>query len=270
MSASNDYQQYRNEYIIRPFSNLIDQDIYSTLFDTDGKVIACTTKNAVESGFSSWQEMVGLSYTEVTTDIIINLMGEVAKDNADAILAACRKIHELLLIVVSHKRVINFIDLIPYNGHYRSFLETQIPIFHPSGEVVAVQSMSAEFKMFDPHALILRQCEEAKPFAIPHNEPPIILPKRQHEILYLILQGVPQEYAAQMLNIKRGTLARIVSEGLCPKFGINGSNTKLLVERALEMGFQNHMPKSLWKPGIVILDDQIAQLVNQRINKKDI
>jgi hypothetical protein len=101
--------------------------------------------------------------------------------------------------------------------------------------------------------------------AIPVEEPPLSLPTRQHEILYLILQGIPQEYAAQILNIKRGTLARIISEQICPKFNIHGSNTKLLIEKAMQLGFHRYMPKSLWVPGVIILEEEIASLVNSSI-----
>ena len=255
---------YLSKFIIPNFMAMLDQDVYSTLFDIDGKIILSTQKNAQASGFNNYQESIGLSYADATPELLQRLMKNYPLENTDKIIAACHKIHKLLLISVEQKRVINFIDLIPYNNQFQSYLETYIPLFHPSGEVIAIQSLSAEFKMFNFNELIFdtSKTTNARNFSIPNESPPIQLPVRQHEILYLILQGIPQEYAAQILNIKRGTLARIISEQICPKFDIAGSNTKLLIEKAMKMGFQNYMPKSLWVPGIIVLDAEIMEQFN--------
>ncbi len=264
--SESERNKYLEETVIPLFKGMQNQDIYSSLFDVNGRVIMATNKNAVDTGFKTHEELIGLSYADATPELITRVIGDAAKDNTERIIKACQKIHKLLLACVEYKRVVNFIDLIPYKNLFQSYLETYIPIFHPSGEVVAVQSLTAEFKMFDINQLLfVTEVNEiksrAKTIAIPAEDPPFKLPSRQHEILYLILQGIPQEYAAQILNIKRGTLARIISEQICPKFNIHGSNTKLLIERAMAMGFQHHMPKSLWVPGIIIFDPEIAKLV---------
>lgn len=256
--------QYVKDYIIPSFNYLVNHDSFSTLFDIYGKCIICTRRNMLDLGFTSQNEMIGLSYAEINDEMLKKLAGENYSLNMDEIKTSCNKIHELLLTSVKHKRIVKFIDLIPYNQHYRSFLETYTPILHPSGEVVAVQSMSIEFKMFDLPSLLDRNKEKPKSFSIPKDSPPLDLPPRQHEILYLLLQGIPQEYAAQILNIKRGTLARIVSENLCPKFGIHGSNTKLLIKKAQELGLQDYMPRSLWKPSVIILDKELGNLTNSQ------
>jgi hypothetical protein len=45
------------------------------------------------------------------------------------------------------------------------------------------------------------------------------------------------------------------------KFDIAGSNTRLLGELATQHGYHTSVPKSLWKPNIIILDEEIAQLI---------
>lgn len=266
MLSDQERNQYINDYIIPSFKYLVNQDSLSTLFDIDGKCIICTRRNMLETGASTIEEMVGLSYAEVTNEMLRKLTGEDSNQNIEEIKASCNKIYQLLRIAVKYKRIVKFIDLIPYNQRYCSFLETYTPILHPSGEVVAIQSMSIEFKVFDLPSMLNRGEEKAKSFSIPNDIPPINLPPRQHEILYLLLQGIPQEYAAQILNIKRGTLSRIVSEALCPKFGIYGSNSKLLIKKARELGFHNYMPKSLWKPAIIVFDEELADLINNPVS----
>jgi hypothetical protein len=260
-------QTYIESVVIPNFSPMLNQYICSTLFDVEGKVIICTTKNALDTGFDSWQETVGLSFLDVGHELITRTMKDVTTAYGDKIIATCHKIHQILKIAIEQRKVLNYIDLIPYSGHFKSYLNTLIPIFHPSGEVIAVQNLVVEFQMFEFSDFLNdhNQKTHIKSLQIPSKEPPLKLPARQHEILYLILQGIPQEYAAQILNIKRGTLARIISEQICPKFNIHGSNTKILIERAMQMGFQHFMPKSLWAPGIIILDPEIAQLVTDKI-----
>lgn len=263
------YLDYLNEVIIPWFKPLIYQDVMSSLFDTNGVILYSTEKSAKSVGYKMWQEAIGTSYQHVNLDLVIKMLGDGVKESASKIVEACHKIYRIHQLVVSSKNVINFIDLMPYNNQYKSYLETYIPIFHPDGTVVAVQSVTVDFKVFEFSDLFFMRDDSitGKSLSIPNDLPPIELPTRQHEILYLILHGIPQEYAAQILNIKRGTLARIISDQICPKFGIHGSNTKLLIEKAMQMGFNEYMPKSLWFPGIIILDDNIAQQINQPNNE---
>lgn len=258
------YEQYLHDVILPVFEPLIYQNVMSSLFDRDGRIILSTDENARAGGFSSWKDHIGLSYADVDEQLIEQMLGDTSHYTKQMIIASCKKIHQILSLVVSKKRAINFIDLIPYKNKYRSYLETYIPIFHPSGDVVAVQSITTDFKFLQVTDLFASHGADisGKYLHIPDDSPPVCLSPRQHEILYLVLQGIPQEYAAQILNIKRGTLARIISEQICPKFDIYGSNTKLLIERALRLGLQHYMPKSLWFPSVIILDDEIAQLVH--------
>ena len=77
------------------------------------------------------------------------------------------------------------------------------------------------------------------------------------EILFLITNGATQEQISQILNISRSTVSMIIGNQICPKFNIPGANTKILLKEAINAGFYRHMPPSLWKPCIIVLNEDL-------------
>lgn len=87
------------------------------------------------------------------------------------------------------------------------------------------------------------------------------LSEREQEILFLLASGMTQQQIAQVLNKGRGTIGVIIKNQLSTKFGIIGSNTKLLAQIAYEYGFHKKMPKSLWRPSVLIMGDELFDYV---------
>lgn len=249
--------KYIKEVVISEFLAMVDADIYATLFDVEGKVLICTNKNARSAGFNSWHEVIGMSFDSVNETMIRQLTQLESATQINQILAACKIICDLQQSAVKNKQVVNFIDLIPYNNQFRVYLETLLPVFHPCGEVIAVKWLTVECPLLRPFNLFCEQSEDLRLMTdqIVSSSSSSLpkLSKRQHEILYLILQGFSQQHVAMILKIKRGTIARIISEKICPKFDINGANTQLLIKRATDMNLHTKMPPSLWQPRIILL-----------------
>lgn len=88
-----------------------------------------------------------------------------------------------------------------------------------------------------------------------------IFTQREQEILFLLTYGVTQDQIAQILNVTRGTIANIISKQLCVKFGIQGSNTKILTQAAVNAGIHQKMPRSLIRPCIMILNTEFDESV---------
>ena len=150
--------------------------------------------------------------------------------------------------------------MLPYNNKFISYITTYFPIVHPNGEVVAIQSLSIKsyFFRFQNYIEDQNTSVRKKPF----NQQ---FTNRELEILFLLTNGATQEQVTQILNISRGTVSAIIGNQICPKFSIVGSNTKILVTEAINAGLYRHMPESLWKPCIIVLNEDLLETSMQKL-----
>jgi DNA-binding CsgD family transcriptional regulator len=131
---------------------------------------------------------------------------------------------------------------------------TILPMYHDSGEIIALQILSIENKFFNYQDYL----NNGGIFKLKTSL--VKLTEREDEVIFLLANSITQEKIGQLLKISRSTVASCINQ-LCLKFDIAGSNTKLLSELATQYGYHTNVPKSLWKPNIIILDEAIAQLV---------
>ncbi len=246
------YQDYLEHVVIPLFKRIIDKDFYSSIINHKFKMEICTTKSASSIGCSSWEEIRGLSYKNLERSTLAK------KIFKDAYTAASRedihiyaqKILTLQKRALQEQTIISYIDLLPYNGIYKSFQTIYVPLFHPSGVVVALQSYSLEFRFFNYQ-------EYFHNFPIIQSHAQLNLEaefsEREMAILFLLCNGASQEQIGQILNISRSLVASIISNQLCGKFNIAGSNTKILTQAAINAGIHRQMPPLLWKPCIITL-----------------
>ena len=155
-----------------------------------------------------------------------------------------------MLIVYALQQVVSYVDLLPYNDEFKYYYITCFPVFHPCGEVVAIQSLANEGKFWGV------QNQVAELLGITHRVDldKQKFTKREHEILFLLCYGATQDQIAQVLSISRSTVASIILKQLCVKFGISGSNTRQLSWAAMNAGFHQTMPKSLYRPCVIVLN----------------
>lgn len=257
-------QAQKNEYLesvlIPNFTHLIDQNIYSALFDHELKIAICTTKTAQSIGFEKWEDATGLSFRNYEDTILAaQIFAEhYTEDLMDSLHQYAQKIYEIQKTVFRTKNIISFIDLLPYNGKFVSYLVTYVPILHPCGEVVAIQSFAIESRFFSHQDYLQVIIDQNKQSKYLHLDK---LTLRQHEIMFLLANGINQEQCAQILKISRSTIGNIIANQLCPKFGIPGSNTKLLAQMALNHEYHQLVPSSLYRPYIVVLDEKLAEQI---------
>jgi DNA-binding CsgD family transcriptional regulator len=250
-------QAYIDNLINSYFISLIDEQIYSTIYNWEYELVICTHHAARSVGASCYQELIGRSYKEYNN---VELAHSVFKEaytpnNQEAIHHFIKKIYEIQQYVVTHNKVVNFIDLLPYNNQFKSYLETCIPLIHPSGEVIGIQSFSIETRFLGfqehIHGLLIQPSDK-----IYHSNDRFS--PREEEVLFLLANGVTQEQIAQILKVSRSTIATTIAN-LCVKFAIPGSNTKALALAAIRHHCYETIPKSLWQPNVIILEEEVAE-----------
>lgn len=270
MLKNKEKRMYIDGTLVPNFLHLIEQNIYSVVFDYNLSIVICTNQSARSIGFKNWEEAKGLSFRNYEdAGLAARIFVEhYTEQLMDSLHQYAQKIYEIQKIVFTSKSVISFIDLLPYGGKFTSYLVTYIPILHPSGEVIAIQSFAVESRFFshqDYLQVIIDQSKENKHLHLDK------LTVRQHEIIFLLANGINQDQCAQILKISRSTIGNIIANQLCPKFGISGSNTKLLAQMALNHEYHQLIPPSLYRPYIVVLDNNLAtQIENYTADLKDI
>lgn len=234
----------------------VDQKIYTVVFDYNYEIVICGNCSAQSIGFDTWQEAVGLSFSDYNNvELAAKIFNLQYNDSSSAhIHEYAKKIFEVQKRVFVDKMVVSFLDLLPYDGKLLSYLVTYVPVFHPSGEVVAIQSFAARSRLFSHQEYLSRLCDVGN--GNPSGElQEYKLTIREHEIMFLLANGSSQEQISQILKVSRSTIANIIANQLCIKFGIFGSNTKLLTQKAFACNFHQVVPPSLYRPYIIILDE---------------
>ena len=247
--STEEKQCYIQEVVIANFMPLVEQPILSYLCDDSFKIIVCTNLTASTLGYGHWQDAVGVGYQNFL-ERAEQIPGiELLRENQEEIEKYIEVIIKLQKKVFITGQIASFFDLLPYNGVFKSYLVTYIPVFHPNGEVVALQSFAHESKFFgfQEHFFQLVSAPLDK------NYPQLLLTKREQEVMFLLANGLSQPDIAKTLQISRSTVAGIISNQLSEKFSIPGSNTNLLTKIAIECGYFQRIPESLYRPFVVSL-----------------
>lgn len=242
---------FLQQVMIPSLLGIVDKNMISKVHDLDGKILIATNLQARIWGYKSYTELVGKSLRELTSII-----------NSEKTLVQLEQIRQT---VIKEEKIVSYINFFPYNDTMAMLLSYHFPLFNLEGEVVATRVLSEQASLFK-HSAVVTQMFKAKvedyqktPKVVDES---IKLTKRQEEILYLLKIGFSQSDAANYLKITRGTLSKIISTQICPRFGIAGSNTKLLVKHVIKTEYFKHIPKSLLKPKVIIIENDFEFLID--------
>lgn len=253
---------------INELHRLREQALMISICDTTGVLLAISKCNAKSMGAIP-EQLIGLNLVNPTTEQIQLLMPAVSAQEMALIQDGFAVLKKLLDILILEKIAISYIDFTPYGGIRQPYLVTALPIFGEDVNiVVGVKIVATEYSLYGQndyfkelsrisHKKDSNQPDNKKNQIIANNK--INLAERQLEIVYLLTNNFTQSEVAQILNISRGTIASIVSEQICPKFNIAGSSTKILIEKAINLGLNKVMPIGLYKPFIIILNSEISE-----------
>ncbi len=263
---------YIEANIIPSFMPLLNQNLKSVIWGLNGELIIATNKLSTSLGFSNYTDMRGLSIQNLLLDNGFDLFIEkfpilqklfsvvgVTPEKVDMGIEVIRKMNNIKNRVIETKMPINAILIHPFQKiNETSLLLQYIPLFHPSGQVIAVQSYLRNFKMFGIHDYLSgyeKNFLDVPKVIMDINELPLDITERQHEVIFLLTTGMTQRQTAELLNVNRGTIAKMVSETICPKFGIYDSNSQKLIDKARELNLHRYIPPNLCKPWIIVLSD---------------
>lgn len=254
--------QYIQEVIEPFFKTCISAPMYSTIIDFRYATIMGTDQSARSIGLNYWDEALGTSYKYYSRIDTANwYFGKwYNAKTAHVIHRYVRKIFRIQQYVFKTGCSASYIDSLPYDRGIQSYLITFIPIFNSHGDVVAIQSITSNYRLAGYHEYIQNLLEHKKPV---DSIPSIKLSIREEEVLFLLICGLTQEQIAEILEIKRETVAAIIRNQLRVKFSLPIVNTKLIVETALAYGFPFSVPASLWRPSVIILEEKLANWIRR-------
>ena len=64
-------------------------------------------------------------------------------------------------------------------------------------------------------------------------------------ILFYLILGKSHQEIAELLNLARITITKIIDDKIGIQFGFSGGATQLLVDKAINCGFHRFIPRSL-------------------------
>lgn len=165
-----------------------------------------------------------------------------------------QKTSKIIQKVIDKKHSANFVVLMPLHKSLLGYGRIATPLLHPNGEVVGVQLIGYNYSLFGIQEFVhlIDKAEYRPKMFYPEdignpNYNKRKLSQRQGEILFLVAQGISQELSAQILNIKRGTLSKVITDQICPKFDIFPPNYIKLLEMAHKENYDKYIPERFWK-----------------------
>jgi hypothetical protein len=77
--------------------HLVDQDIYSALFDYELKIVVCTTLSAQSIGLETWEQACGLSFRDyANTEVAAKIFsGHYTEHLMDSLHQYAKRIYEI-------------------------------------------------------------------------------------------------------------------------------------------------------------------------------
>lgn len=267
MLDEQEYQQYLQQ-VLEIYRPALRSSSYQVIFDRKHNIVFATDLSGQSVGFPDGKALCGVSFKRASFDRyyedeeLQKLFKDISIESTrQSILDYSNKLIYLQQLVLTHGKPVKFIDMLPYNNQLVAYLTTYCPLFHPSGEVIAIHSSSIKTYIlrFQGHIQHPEITDAKNKFT---DKTTTQFTQRELEILFLLSNGASQEQIAQILGIARGTVSAIITNQLCPKFSIPGANTKLLIREAIDGGYYRQMPLSLWKPCLIVLNEELLDDTN--------
>ena len=158
--------------------------------------------------------------------------------------------------VVAEKQVISYADFIPYSRSPTVELVSQVPVFNPAGEVVAVQAISIANSVFGINEYFYNWQGQIGLWQLNTSRPESDITEREYEVLFLLHCQLSQAEIASILMLHHGTVSTLVNR-LCKKFGMTGLSIKILLAKSAEMNANKYIPKRFRSRQIMVLDSEI-------------
>lgn len=191
------------------------------------QIIICSNDHAQETGFKDFKDIM-FKQPDVDYERIIGTPGQFIVQ-MDYLKRHKKNFHYIYKDEVS-------------NLFYMTLSE---PILNLSGEVIGKKESDVKLKLLSHREIIESHFKnyDINVVSMENILEHIKLTKREELVLFMLIGGYTQQEIGQFLRLSRSAILKIIAEGLCPKFSLNIISTKLLIEKAISMGFANYIPE---------------------------
>ncbi len=218
-------QQIKNHYC-----GAYSQKLRLAVFDLLGQIQFVTHELAVFLRLNPYAP-------DLATSVANNFKTMVADSK---ILREFQKIRPQL---IKSKQVQRFFFNLTIDEINHSMILIFTPIFSPCGLMCGIELNVLDFNLLPiKHYLDFDIAIHNRTF---NADSPISLSTRQNDIVYYLLLGLTQKQIGEKLKISRGTVSKLISEQICPKFGLESGYTGVLLARLLGSAVKLRIPSSL-------------------------
>ena len=211
-------------------------DMFVALFDLNGGLLFSTDKFANLFG--------GLYFNDKLETQIYQLMQENNPQIIEQLISIRNKVKET-------KTEYHYLLNLCVNSGINTYRVTSYPVFSPDGEVIATEIRAKVFYWFPINQILKNELVEKHKLSSAN----INLSLRQKQIIFYLLLGYPQQTIGEILNISRGTIAKMIAEDICPKFNLNGASANMLTRAIMEYDYQHLIPNGIINvPKVVMIN----------------
>ena len=114
-----------------------------------------------------------------------------------------------------------------------------MPIHLNDGSLVGIHAIGRPFNLPSHMEILLKHSRISLQECRKLNQS-VELSSKEQMILFLLIAGFTQEEVGEYLGYSRGHIAKTIATEICPKFGLHGSSTKMLVRLAVFNGVLSH------------------------------
>ncbi len=234
-----DDETFLEQIVIPAYWGGATQDIMFGINDLNEKLILTSNLYAKSIGFNDFQEALN-TYPGIDYPRVIGTPEQFAAQKD---------------FLVNKKCIFDYIYKRKDNDN-TLYLSTAEPIFNYKGEVIAkkefdrpIRIMSHRdiienhFKRFGTNVASLTNLIEVEK-----------LNDKEELILFMLIAGYSQQEIAEFLKFSRSYVVKIINDSLCPKFGISTLSTKILIDKAVSLGYALFIP------------DNFLNFINNNIN----
>ncbi len=150
----------------------------------------------------------------------------------------------------AHKRAYSNIYKNPVtNLLYMTMIE---PLLNLQGKVIAKKESELPLKILSHREIIEKHFKryDVDVICLENITDSITLTEKEELILFMLIGGYSQQEIGEFLAVSRSYISKLISEGLCAKFGLTLVSTKLLIDKAISLGFANFIPNKFIEQSI--------------------
>jgi DNA-binding CsgD family transcriptional regulator len=228
--------------LIQHYNIALDDELLLSILNPEFKLLYCTRAFCNLLGLQEKKDYLGKRMEELNPRI-------------QQIIVSFYKIFSYLIKLQTSIDYLILFDFI--ESHWEIFRAHSKAMYYPDNTLLGIKTMINKHDIFGYHKLINAFLVEKKYTITSLNTPlPDNLTEKEKTILFLLVANFNQYEIAEILAIPRTTITRIINHSLLDKMKV--VSTKCLIEKAIQLGIGNDMPKALFQPKVIILEQDLA------------